>query len=62
MSRLVSDLSSMFKFLILLSKSPECELLIIPKREENISSKDFVPIPGIISCKGIQGLWVLGNP
>ena len=72
------DLFSMFILFILLSKSPEflvCELLIEPKREDNILEKDFamlaggvgvgvslqVPIPKIIGRKGIPGLWVLGS-
>ena len=44
MSRLARDLFSKFKLLILLSKSLVflmCELLIVPKRGNNILVKDF---------------------
>ena len=44
MSRLIRDLFSMFILFNLLNKSPEffmCELLIVPKRRDNILAKDF---------------------
>ena len=71
MSRLARDLFSMFKLLIFLINSLKflmCKLLIMPKRGGNILAKDFVmlwgtdPIPEIIGCRGIPGLWVLGRP
>ena len=49
MSRTVRDFFFMFKLLILLRKPPEvlmCELLIAPKRGENILAKDFVMLWG----------------
>ena len=71
MSRLAEDLFSLFKLLILLSKSQEflmCDSLLVPKRWDNILAKDFAMswradlIPFIIIHKGISGLWVLGRP
>ena len=65
------DLSSMLKLLIFLRKSPDflmCQLIIVPKKGDNILDKDFAmlwradPIPEIIGRRGISGLRDLERP
>ena len=47
MSRQARDLFSLFKLFILLNRSLEffmCQLLIVPKRGDNILAKDFTKL------------------